>query len=1150
MAGLLIQLDLSVSGIDLPAIVGGVSNAFSELGKQINAWQDGAPGEFGAALSGLGGLPIPQLSVSLDLSVSFNRLLPDLEHELGSFAQRLETDIATLAAYFDPDRIDGVSLQSAFAPLVARIERLQTLFSSDWHCGLAPAPPVRLEEDDDDNETSSAPSSPEPNVAVSTLSEAQVAAARALIDTLPAELSVPTLLRWIHARVGTFRPAYFQLRSLPILDDLRDPLDTLIRWDDADTAAVHNELQTTLAELGTLLATQTHGHLERIRSAASPSALPGAALGDHARSFIDALATLATTVQTGTAAAIDSALAAAQNALTPLATASLAILADEAVHQQAHLQAALRELRGELDAGICRSLLLLRPRASFATLTSALPELAVPSLPAEAFAPVAALIDEAHQRLLTILDLLDISALSAPVTALLDEISATVTSIEHELAGLGSSAERIFNQARSQLQTLNLATLGEQVEAELAQAVATLETALTSSLSPATSALGTALQAADAAMDAIDPETLTAPLQQILEPLGTLAQQDEIADLIALLEQIRQLAASLPQVSFAPAADEVIKAIGELTNILRSIDPSQLPAPGPELIRTAMRVLPQSLVPLTDSLIHSLETQLDDNPVKLLLQIKALPDEARSRLLALSPRSALQPLLVAPFDTVRDGLTTFNPAQWLEQADQALAEARQRLRAQLDIGLALQPVTQAYSTLIEELERLRPSTLLQPLTDTVQAAVPNITAALPADELAPALENVLAAARDFVNTLTAALDVADHLVARLESLGDAEIELESWLEQILAKIPETASGALAAALDNLHATALAASADALHTRWDELRAELAAQLPTGAHALHGELALVRNRIRNGLQALPATTAAELADFLDAPATRVVEQGLSACAALERQMTEAGDELELFFAQLAARFSTPDGPFAELLPDRPASVRQWVRNAIMGQFGDAMVLFLDSLKPLVALLQTASVSLRELAAAVHSKLDTLLAAPRALANLLAHIEALNNRIAELDPTQYTRQLDTLYAELITQLRTLDPAHLGQDLEATRDRLLSQLSLNTLLPSGLGSELDDLHQQLLLKAGTLDPDLLLLQPLDDSWRATVEPLVAALDLSTSIELVIDWIQQLPPELKVQIDRVDQAYRALLDSAPSGDGASISARVNISV
>jgi len=249
-------------------------------------------------------------------------------------------------------------------------------------------------------------------------------------------------------------------------------------------------------------------------------------------------------------------------------------------------------------------------------------------------------------------------------------------------------------------------------------------------------------------------------------------------------------------------------------------------------------------------------------------------------------------------------------------------------------------------------------------------------------------------------------------------------------------------------------------------------------------------------------------------------------------------------------QLGNRFPAAQGPFAALLPGNPVQLRAWVREALVRQFGRPLVLFLDSLQVLVALLRSATAALRRLVDALQARLDELLAAPQALAALLEGIESLTDRVAGLDPGLYAQQVDTLYRDLLGELRALDPAGLRQPLEATRDRLLARISLDTVIPPAQRAQLDAMHRELQAKVGALDPDPLLLQPLDETWRATVEPLVAALDASASIQLIVDWINALPPELRLHISRVDAAYAALLASAPGGSGASVSVSASVSV
>ena len=85
-----------------------------------------------------------------------------------------------------------------------------------------------------------------------------------------------------------------------------------------------------------------------------------------------------------------------------------------------------------------------------------------------------------------------------------------------------------------------------------------------------------------------------------------------------------------------------------------------------------------------------------------------------------------------------------------------------------------------------------------------------------------------------------------------------------------------------------------------------------------------------------------------------------------------------------------------------------------------------------------------------------------------------------------------------------------------------------------------QLDAAYRELVAKLGSLDPDKLLLEPLDAEYRETVEPLAQALDISATVQIIIDWLQGLPADLRTQIARVDGPYGELLHSAPGGGGS----------
>jgi hypothetical protein len=319
----------------------------------------------------------------------------------------------------------------------------------------------------------------------------------------------------------------------------------------------------------------------------------------------------------------------------------------------------------------------------------------------------------------------------------------------------------------------------------------------------------------------------------------------------------------------------------------------------------------------------------------------------------------------------------------------------------------------------------------------------------------------------------------------------------------------------------------------------------------GATARLTRLTLARSRIVNGLAALPPAAGATrdaIAAWLAEAETRATSDGLNALAALERALAAADAALVQQFEELAQRFPAADGPLAPLLPAGAATLRAWVREAFQRQFGQPMKGLLGGLGLLAGVLNAGVTALGELVSAVEAKLDELLATPQALVDLLQDVAGVQERLTGLDLSIYTQEVDAIYQSLLDQVRALDPRSLAQPLEAARDAVLGQISLDTLLPPALRGELEAAHRELVTKLGALDPDALLLQPLDAEYRETVEPLVAALDIGATIDIIIKWLNDLPEDLQAQIARVDVAYGELLASAPGGSGGGGGASVGI--
>ena len=109
-------------------------------------------------------------------------------------------------------------------------------------------------------------------------------------------------------------------------------------------------------------------------------------------------------------------------------------------------------------------------------------------------------------------------------------------------------------------------------------------------------------------------------------------------------------------------------------------------------------------------------------------------------------------------------------------------------------------------------------------------------------------------------------------------------------------------------------------------------------------------------------------------------------------------------------------------------------------------------------------------------------------------------------------------------------------------------LDAISLDAVFTPALRQQLQQDYASLRAKIEALDPELLVIQPLDDLYTRDLLPLVEAIDVSEAVQKLIDRLNDLPDELKGELGRVDSAYQAMLAAAPSGGASGASASVSV--
>lgn len=1147
MSTLLEQLQSATDGSSVSADISGQVGSFLQIAQLIQQLVDNPPDDFGGYLSHLQSLPLPEVSVADDLGDAFNGILPALQGDTSGLLEPL------LGAVGDIGQSVGGDLGENFSRLLEIITDLQILFASDLSCGLVaalePLPAPALPPLPTDG---TPPPDPVPLNPPTILSQEQVDQAKAMVETLPADMTVPALLTWLHQYVGTHRPGYFFFRSIPVVDDIRDPLDTLVRWDGLNGTQLVQELNQTLTTLVSIVQANTTQIISQPLSNPAIAAIPATDIATNAGNLADALDALLVAVQSANITDISTQLAFAQTAATNLETANLSLDTQQA--ELDALRTQLEALPSQLETSICRLVVLLQPRATWGDLSSHLGE-APMVLEADTFAPITDLFGQVQEFLENLLNLMDISAVSDPLVDVFTQAANAIDSVEQGIVQATASVRAAFEQAHDTLQLLDIEHAQEQAEQALQDATQEVSAALSQGIGPAIDALTQAMSAIDAVLGDFDPEQLGEPVRQVFDAISGIFQSPAVQEIITQLQRLKELAEELDDLSFQPVSSVVIEGIDTIKSALDAIDGSNLVSPMPEMIGEAMSVLPESLTPVTDPLISELDSLIDQGPIPLLEAVRDLPEPVFDHLRNFSPRELLEEPLGTPFREMRKKIDEFQPTQWLDAAEQELDALKQRLADSMDLQPLLAPIIEAQQQLLSELEGFRPGAVLEPLTQGIEEALQSLDVALPTSEITDGLQQIFNQVQRLIDTLDAGNEVVQSVSGRLALLSDPDAQLTQWLDDILVKLPSDAPATLAATLFNLSQSIDEAKASSLLITYNAAKQPLLDKLSeANSQALQTRIVQGKARITPLVDGLPPSTIkADLQAWLTAfdPTGPEFSRGLRQLSHLQSSLTAADTALTQTFDTWDGYYHREDGVLATLSPESftQEELRQWLREAIDRQLGQPVLGFLKQLKMLGGLLQAFGDTISSLLQAINDKLTELLAAPMALLQATQELEQLQERLTNLDLDIFTREIDSLYTQLMEQLRSLDPRNMEAALRQGLEQALDALSLDLVFTPGLRQQLEETYATLVGLIDGLDPELLIIRPMEETYEQDILPLVEALDVSDAIQAIIDLLNRLPDDLKTELGRVDSSYQQMLAAAPSGSSGSASASASLS-
>jgi hypothetical protein len=1086
------------------------------------------PREVGDLEAALGAIPLPDLGLPADLAGRVAGLATAVPADPAGVIAPLLGRLESIGTDF------GGALGQRLAAVLAVTERVHALTRIDVDCGrLAVGAPGGGAGDGTGSGGGGAG-----GAAPRSATRETVAGANAVLDGLPDPLDVRGLFAWIHERTTLRRDHPLLPAVIPLLDEVRDPVGTLLEWEALDGPGIRAHMIASIGEAEAFL----RGLADRATAdlaadlATRAAAVPAADLVRIATDMQAALVALRAAATAGdpggagTAAADLNALLDEYDALRPpLAAGPLAHAAD--------VGRRIRAVPAQLEEAVAHAIGLLGTGGSLLAL-----------LPAGLEAPGVAGLERwlvgIGDWLQDVADALDVESIRAPLAEVADGARDVADGLDEGIAALTIEVQGLFGELEQLLDRIDVAGATADLEAAIDRMRDELVVRIAQAAAPARDALAAAVTAIDDAVQAFDPAAVTGALEQAVQAVAGVLTDPAVAVAIAQVRGVLETATSqIEALSFAPVTDQVVDVIEDVTAALASIDPGVLPPPATAALNAAVAVLPSSLKPVTDPIIVDFGGLVESGPVRLLERIREQPARVLEQVRRFEPAALIGDALSAPFRDLLREADRVRPGAALEPVRREFDALKASLRRSARPSQAVAPLQAQFARVQSAFEALDPTAITAPLDAALSDAVDTLMGILPVDQTFAAIDAVLGAVRRVMATADEVTALVRRLQQVLAALADGPRQLEDWIDAVLdriERIPDTAP--LAAPLAALRDAVDGLREDGVRQRLADAVAPMHAVCDAvqGAERLAALVGVHRAVPRAAVEALPAgperTAALAALDRLD-PLAPAFGSPYKALGDIGRAIAQTTAALEDRLAGWDDRYHEPGGVLDAMrrTAATPAELRQWAGETLDAQVVRPVNRAFGVVTPTAALLDSLLERVEAVLAALQHKLDDLLLGPDALGGIRDALGEVVDRITGFDLAFLAQALQSAFDTVRAKLDAVAPARFGQVVDARFGQVLDTLSLDLVLPPAQVAAIDASYRAAIDRLRALDPGPIVADAVQPVWDATVPPLVDALDVTALLDGLIAKLRELDGELRIELGRVDDAYRGMLAAVP---------------
>jgi hypothetical protein len=827
-----------------------------------------------------------------------------------------------------------------------------------------------------------------------------------------------------------------------------------------------------------------------------------------------------------------------------------------ALHPQ---QSPLAQAKG-LDEALTRSLLVvvraLQPAYDITPIADKVQELLgnLPETTTDIFADVATAINEFDLSAIT--DALQ--TMRDAVQSVVDEVNGVKDTVRTELEALLSPVENALDSALTAAGFTKIQNALESMPIEIENFV---NNEILPVIEPVRQGIETAVNAVSGAASSFNPESLIAPIRDAVEEVAALLNSDAVrstfAEVDSLLANVIQ---TLENLDLSAAADESISLIGDIQVKVEGIDPAAIPDAAKPVIEQAVKVVTDInfTAEVSNPIVTVVQTALVEGPGVVLAALEEGVDELRNRLTQFKPSNVIGEQLDAPFNQLIETLHRFKPSDLLNQLQSTLNGLSDRLNV-LDVGVVVDPLVDIHSAVMSQVEALRPSVLLQPVSDAIGDAIEKVYEVTQVDTLFDGINDALEYIQSWTGLLADTRDLLRDGANLFSEPGDATAAVNDLVDEAVAKLDEVD-------LTRLHAAFDAAGEAVRSIERDVIAGDLARALQqAGQHGLPLLNSNAASQLITLIRAFPLDVLRthrpipvrrrliaaldklnNVADILEAsrqPWNDISSQLNNAAAYLQEKLLDYYKVQQLNGGGVFAQFRNPPANVTEL----KETVREALGDSLQAPLTTIIVVF-QTFSPYVQLLAQ---GVSDIIDALHAKVDSI-TGEEGVGGTVNAIEEAANLLRGIDLAPITDPLDGIYSQIESAVNALNPEPLRIALEAARDAIGNLLSLSTIIDQSTIDTLDGAYNTAVETIGALAPSEIIASTLDPVYEDLLADFLPVLDLPARLRELLDTAgRKLGGDVVIELGRVEVAFDDMLRAIPLATGsASVQASASASI